>query len=57
VLLAIVCSLAPGLISAGISAALSDHKWRAATNATFLTYGGLFALFLMWRLVANAIGT
>src|SRR3989449_4502529 len=53
VLIACVCSLAPGLIAAGISAALSDHKWRAATYATLLTYGGLFALFLMWRLVAT----
>src|SRR5947199_6128244 len=30
VLIACVCSLAPGLIAAGISAAISDHKWRAA---------------------------
>src|SRR5437667_1925673 len=50
---ACVCSLAPGLIAAGISAALSDDKWLAATYATLLTYGGLFALFLMWRLVAT----
>src|SRR6266513_2896361 len=49
VLVACVCSLAPGLIAAIISAAISDHKWRAATYATLLTYGGLFALFLMWR--------
>jgi len=48
-----VCSLAPGLIAAGISAALSDDKWRAAAYATLGTYGGLFALFLMWRLVAT----
>jgi len=47
--------LAPGLIAAGISAALSDHKWRAAAYATLLTYGGLFALFLMWRLVATPL--
>ena len=53
VLIACVCSLAPGLIAAGISAALSDDKWLAATYATLLTYGGLFALFLMWRLVAT----
>src|SRR5437879_5603599 len=53
VLIACVCSLAPGLIAAGISAAISDHKWRAVTYATLLTYGGLFALFLMWRLVAT----
>src|SRR5438270_7699805 len=53
VLIACVCSLAPGLIAAGISAAISDHKWRTATHATLLTYGGLFALFLMWRLVAT----
>src|SRR6266566_1493196 len=50
VLIACVCSLAPGLIAAGISAAISDQKWRAVTYATLLTYGGLFALFLMWRL-------
>ena len=56
VLIACVCSLAPGLIAAGISAAISDHKWRAVTYATLLTYGGLFALFLTWRLVANAMG-
>ncbi|HEV2713949.1 MAG TPA: hypothetical protein VGU64_01715 [Terriglobales bacterium] len=55
VLLAIVCSLAPGLISAGISASLSDHKWRAAAYATLSTYAGLFALFLMWRLVATPL--
>ena len=53
VLIACVCSLAPGLIAAGVSAAISDHKWRAVTYATLLTYGGLFALFLMWRLVAT----
>src|SRR5712691_1181562 len=45
--------LCPGLIAAGISAAISDHKWRAVTYATLLTYGGLFVLFLMWRLVAT----
>lgn len=55
VLIACVCSLAPGLIAAGIGAALSDHKWRAAAYATLLTYGGLFALFLMWRLVATPL--
>jgi hypothetical protein len=53
VVLACVCSVAPGLIAAGISAALSDDKWRAAASATLVTYGGLFALFLMWRLVAT----
>jgi hypothetical protein len=53
VLIACLCSLAPGLIAGGISATLSDHKWRAAAYATLLTYGGLFALFLMWRLVAT----
>jgi hypothetical protein len=52
VLIACLCSIAPGLLAAGISAALSDHKWRAASYATLLTYGGLFAMFLMWRLVA-----
>src|SRR5437870_11767487 len=31
VLIACVCSLAPGLIAAGISAAISDHKWRTVT--------------------------
>src|SRR2546428_3506973 len=55
VLLACVSSLFPGLIVAGISAALSDHKWRAAANATLLTYGGLFVLFLMWRLIATPL--
>ncbi len=55
VLIACVCSLAPGLTAAGVSAALSDHKWRAAAHATLLTYGGLFALFLMWRLVATPL--
>src|SRR5213596_4052451 len=55
VLIACVCSLAPGLIAAIISAAISDQKWRAATYATLLTYGGLFALFLMWRLVATPL--
>src|SRR5207247_11406289 len=54
VLIACVCSVAPGLIAAGISAAISDHKWRAATYGTLLTYGGLFALFLMERLVATS---
>jgi hypothetical protein len=54
-LIACACSLAPGLIAAGISAALSDHKWRAAAYASLLTYGGLFALFLMWRLVATPL--
>jgi hypothetical protein len=52
IIIACLCSIAPGLIAAGISAALSDHKWRAASYASLLTYGGLFALFLMWRLVA-----
>jgi len=55
VLVALVCSLLPGLIAVGISAALSDHKWRAVAHATLLTYGGLFALFLMWRLVATPL--
>jgi len=54
VLVACVCSLAPGLIAAGIGAALSDHKWRTVAYATLLTYGGLFALFL-WRLVATPL--
>jgi hypothetical protein len=40
---------------AGISAALSDRKWRAAAYATLLTFGGLFALFLMWRLIATPL--
>ena len=55
VLVACVCSLAPGLIAAGIGAALSDHKWRTVAYVTLLTYGGLFALFLMWRLVATPL--
>jgi hypothetical protein len=53
ILVACLCSLAPGLITAGISGALSDDKWRAATYATLLTYAGLFALFLTWRLVST----
>jgi hypothetical protein len=53
VLLACVCSLAPGLIVAGISAALSDHKWRAAAYATLVTYTSLFVMFLMWRLITT----
>lgn len=53
ILVACLCSLAPGLIATGISAALSDNKWRAATYATLLTYTGLFALFLSWRLVST----
>ena len=53
ILVACLCSLAPGLIAAGISTALSDNKWRAATYATLLTYAGLFALFLTWRLVST----
>ena len=53
VLIALVCSLAPGLLATGISAALSDHKWRAAAYATLLTYTGLFALFLVWRLAST----
>jgi hypothetical protein len=53
ILVACLCSLAPGLIAAGISAALSDDKWRAATYATLLTYAGLFALFLSWGLVST----
>src|SRR5580692_1415323 len=55
VLIAWACSLVPGLIAAGISAALSDRKWRAAAYATLLTFGGLFALFLMWRLIATPL--
>jgi hypothetical protein len=50
ILVACLCSIAPGLIAAGLSAALSDHKWRTATYATLLTYAGLFVLFLSWRL-------
>jgi len=53
ILVACLCSLAPGLIAAGISAALSDDKWRAVTYATLLTYAGLFALFLSWRMVST----
>jgi hypothetical protein len=55
VLIACVCSLAPGLIAGGINAALSDDKWRAAAHATLLTYAGLFTAFLMWRLVATPL--
>src|SRR5258708_12698256 len=55
VLVACICSLAPGLIAAGISAALSDDKWRAAAYAILLTYAGLFALFLTWRLVSTPL--
>ena len=55
VLIACLCSLTPGLIAAGVGAALSDDKWRAAAYATLLTYGGLFALFLMWRLVVTPL--
>ncbi len=53
VVVACVCSLAPGLIAVGISAAFSDDKWRAATYATILTYVGLFSLFLVWRMFAT----
>jgi len=53
ILIACLCSLAPGLIATGIIAAVSDDKWRAATHATLLTYSGLFALFLTWRLVST----
>src|SRR5207248_3172995 len=52
VLIACVCSLAPGLIAVRISTAISDHMWRKATYATLLKSGRLFALFLMWRVVA-----
>jgi len=52
ILVACLCSVALGLIPAGVSSALSDDKWRAATYATLLTYAGLFALFLTWRLVS-----
>ena len=55
VLLALVCSLAPGLIVGGITAALSNQKWRALAHATLLTYGGLFASFLIWRLVVTPL--
>jgi hypothetical protein len=60
IVVACLSSLAPGLVIAGISAALSDHKWRAATYATLLTYAGLFALFLSggWFLLRlNLIGS
>src|ERR1700730_16193214 len=53
VLVACLCSIAPGLIATGISAALSDDKWRAAAYEILLTYAGLFALFLTWRLVST----
>ena len=54
ILIACACSLAPGVIAAGISAAISDHKWRAAASATLLTYGGLFVLLFVWRVFATA---
>ncbi len=53
VLVACLCSIAPGLIAAGLGAALSDDKWRVATYATLLTYAGLFVLFLTWRLAST----
>jgi hypothetical protein len=53
ILVACLCSLAPGLIAAGISSARSEDKWRAAAYATLLSYAGLFALFLTWRLVST----
>ena len=55
ILVACLCSLAPGLIATGMSAALSANKWRAATYTTLLTYAGLFALFLTWRLVSTPL--
>jgi hypothetical protein len=55
ILVACLCSLAPGLIAAGISAAVSDDTWRAVAYATLLTYAGLFALFLTWRLVSTPL--
>jgi hypothetical protein len=55
VLVACVCSIAPSLIAAGISAALSDDKWRAAAYASVLTYAGLFALFLAWSLISTPL--
>jgi hypothetical protein len=51
VLVGCLCSIAPGVIAAGLGAALSDDKWRVATYATLLTYAGLFVLFLTLRLV------
>jgi hypothetical protein len=53
VLIACVCSLVPGLIIVGISAALTDYQWRTAAHATLVTYLGLLALFLLWRLVCT----
>ena len=55
ILVACICSLAPGLIAAGVSAVLSDDKWRAAAHATLLTYTGLFVAFLSWRVVATPL--
>jgi len=55
ILVACLCSLAPGLIAAGISAAVSDDTWRAVAYAMLLTYAGLFALFLTWRLVSTPL--
>jgi hypothetical protein len=54
ILVACVCSLAPGLLAAGLSAVLSD-EWQAAAHATLLTYTGLFVLFLMWRVVSTPL--
>jgi hypothetical protein len=53
ILVACVCSIAPGLIAAGVGGALSDDKWRVAIYATLLTYASLFVLFLTWRLACT----
>lgn len=50
IVVACVCSIAPGLIAAGLGAALSNDKWRVAIYATLLIYASLFVLFLTWRL-------
>ncbi len=60
VLIACVCSLAPGLIAAGISAALSDDKWLAATpkfsNASMASCSrGTFKKVEMWFAVLRSI--
>src|SRR5260370_41709975 len=54
-LVACLCSIAPGLIAAGISASLSDDKWRAAAYAILLTYAGLCAFFLTGSLVSTPL--
>jgi hypothetical protein len=51
ILITCVCSLLPGLITAGVSAVFNDYQWRAVARATLVTYSALLALCLIWRLV------